>query len=1030
MESFLASLVKDTRIGPYAVYRGAAPARPARLEEPSVPWPPGAREALDALGIERLYAHQAEALERAVRGQNVLLATPTASGKTLAYLMAFLAARRHDAGARAIFLYPLKALARDQLAVVRRVLAPLGYSAAEAAEVYDGDTPEALRRRIRRAPPAVILTNPDMLHLGILPSHDTWGGFLAQLGLVVVDEAHVYRGIFGAHVHHTLRRLLRLARHHGARPLVMAGSATIGEPQAFVETLTGEPFAAIRDSGAPAALRHVLFLDPRGESPYTIATRVVGQAVAAGHKTIAFTKARRITELMHQWLRQQRPELMPRIASYRSGYLPEERREIERRLFAGELTGVISTSALEAGIDVGGLDVCVLVGYPGSLANAWQRIGRTGRQDRESLAILIALPDALDHYVTRHPEHFFSGEFERVVLDPDNDRIADAHLEAAAAERSIDAADVIQLQGEHGLSRVHRLVAAGKLVEVEGDERWFALRRQPQRDIALRSAGTAYALKLRDGREIGSMDEARAWFEGHPGAIYLHAGQTYRALSLDRETRTITLEPADVDYFTQVYARKETEILETFEERPLGAGRLAWGRVRVTTFIEGYGKRRLFGQEEISRHPLDAPPQVLETVSFWVVFPDELLPQLVADEYHPAGSLHAAEHASIGLFPLLAICDRWDLGGISYAHHPQFDRPAIFIYDGWPGGVGLARTGFARAEELFGRTRALIAACPCEDGCPACVHSPKCGSGNSPLDKLGALVVLGVATGEVVPRAVPLPDGAVASALATHRTKAHAGVRGGRALPDDFFADVPDGGGDAPGDRNAGSSARRGRPPSRPVDPLDDLGPARRPAPTVLTADDWPAGLPLPADLLKADEGRWIFFDLETLRGADEVGGWDRIRDMGLALAVTLDAATGLFSTWFERDADALADRLLGADRVVGFNLDRFDLTVLEAYAGPRIRQVRSLDLLTLIYRRLGFRVGLGHLAQETLGAPKLADGLQSLAWVREGRLDLVEPYCRADVRLTAALWAHGRVRGHVLFRNREGLRGKVPVGW
>ncbi len=456
MESFLASLVKDTRIGPYAVYRGVAPARPARWAEPAVAWPAGAREALDALGIDRLYAHQAEALELAVRGRNVLLATPTASGKTLAYLLAFLAARQRDPGARAIFLYPLKALARDQLAVVRRVLAPLGYSAAEAAEVYDGDTPEALRRRIRRAPPAVILTNPDMLHLGILPSHDTWGGFLAQLGLVVVDEAHVYRGIFGAHVHHTLRRLLRLARHHGAHPLVMAGSATIGEPQAFVETLTGEPFAAIRDSGAPAALRHVLFLDPRGESPYTIATRVVGEAVAAGHKTIAFTKARRITELMHQWLRQQRPELMPRIASYRSGYLPEERREIERRLFAGELTGVISTSALEAGIDVGGLDVCVLVGYPGSLANAWQRIGRTGRQDRESLAVLIALPDALDHYVTRHPEHFFSGEFERVVLDPENDSIADAHLEAAAAERSIDAADVIQLQGERGMERVQR----------------------------------------------------------------------------------------------------------------------------------------------------------------------------------------------------------------------------------------------------------------------------------------------------------------------------------------------------------------------------------------------------------------------------------------------------------------------------------------------------------------------------------------------------------------------------------------------
>jgi len=1002
MEPFLDSLVKDRGVGPFAVYRGAATARPAAFAKPTTPWPAGAREALDALGIARLYAHQAEALERTARGENVLLATPTASGKTLAYLLALLAARERDPGARAIFLYPLKALARDQLTVVRRFLGALGLSAAEAAEVYDGDTPETLRRKVRRAPPAVILTNPDMLHLGILPAHDTWSGFLAQLGLVVVDEAHVYRGIFGAHVHHTLRRLVRLARHHGSIPRLMAGSATIGEPGTFIETLTGEPFAAIRTSGAPAALRHVLFLDPRGESPYTIATRVFAAAVSEGHKTIAFTKARRITELMHQWLRQSRPDLTPRIASYRSGYLPQERREIERRLFSGELSGVISTSALEAGIDVGGLDVCVLVGYPGSLANAWQRIGRTGRQDRESLAVLVALPDALDHYVTRHPEHFFSGEFERVVLDPENDPIADAHLEAAAAERSIDAADVIQLHGDGGLDRVRRLVGTGKLIEVDGDERWFALRRQPQRDIALRSAGTAYALKLRDGREIGTLDEARAWFEGHPGAIYLHAGQTYRALTLDRESRTIVLEPCEVDYFTQVYARKETEILETCEEREIGGARLGWGRVRVTTFIEGYGKRRIFGQEEISRHPLDAPPQVLETVSFWVVFPETLLPHLVGNEFHPAGSLHAAEHASIGLFPLLAICDRWDLGGISYAHHPQFDRPAIFVYDGWPGGVGLARTGYRRAEELFGRTRALIADCPCEDGCPACVHSPKCGSGNSPLDKLGALVVLGVATGEVMPDAPALADGRLEAALATHRSKAHAGVRGGGDLPPDFFA-APE--------------------PAVPSGPLPE-----EPAPDV--PDAWPADLPRPADLIRPEEGHWLFFDLETLRGADEVGGWSNIAGMGLALAVTYDAVSGLYRTWYERDAEALGEFLLAADQVVGFNLDRFDLTVMEAYCGPRIRKVKSLDLLTALYRRLGFRVGLGHLAQETLGAPKLADGLQSLAWVRQGRLDLVEPYCRADVLLTAALWAHGRFRGHVMFRNREGLRGKIPVSW
>jgi DEAD/DEAH box helicase domain-containing protein len=1005
MRSFVESLRRDPRLGRHLVYVGSAPAQPARYARPEAGLSDEARLACRALGIDSLYEHQARCADLVAEGRNVLLATPTASGKTLAYLLAFLAMRRENPDARAVFVYPLKALARDQLGAVRRFLAPLGLEGERAAAVYDGDTAEATRRKVRRSPPAVLLTNPDMLHLGIVPSHETWARFLENLALVGVDEAHVYRGVFGAHVHHVLRRLIRVARLHGGRPRLVAGSATIGAPQSFIETLTGEPFEVVSRSGAPTTTRHVVFFAPDAVSPYTVATRAMARAIRAGHKTIAFTKARRITELMHQWLRRQEPELASRVASYRAGYLPEERRDIERRLFSDRLAGVVSTSALEAGIDVGGLDVCVLVGYPGSLARAWQRIGRAGRSDRESLAVLVAMPDALDRFVVRHPELFFSGEFEEVVLDPDNDAIADAHLVAAGAEHSLDPDDARLLGGGKGEARVQRLVQSGRLVEAHGEERWFSTRRRPQRDIALRAAGTPYSLRLAgSGRHLGTLDEGRAWFEGHPGAIYLHAGQTFRVLSLDRDERLVTMEAADVDYFTQTFARKETEILETFDERQLGDARLVRGRLRVTTQIEGYAKRRLYTQEEISRHEIpDVPPLVLETVGFWASFPRALLHDLVARERHPAGSLHALEHATIGLFPLLAICDRWDLGGISYAQHPQLGAPAVFVYDGFAGGLGLAKTGWERADELFERTLRHVSECPCEDGCPSCVISPKCGSGNHPLDKGGAVEVLEVLAGRRSIEGRGASEGDVDAALSRHRRVAHPGVRGG---------DVPM---ELRGAAGAGGAGERR---TEEGEPSNGEGFA------------WPADLPRPERLLAQDEGRWLFFDLETLRSAEDVGGWHRIADMGLALGVTLDASTGTFRTWGADDAEALVDELVAADRVVGFNLDRFDIEVLAGLVGPRVREARTLDMLGVIRESIGFRLKLAHLGEVTLGAGKSADGLQSLAWVREGRMDLVERYCRDDVALTAALWAYGRENGYVLFRSREGLTGRIRVSW
>ncbi len=1004
VKRLLESLLADPRIGEHAVYQGLEPARQAAYGVPAGGLPSSSLVGMAALGVERLYSHQAEAAELAAKGENLLLATPTASGKTLAFLLALDRARQADPDARGLFLYPLKALARDQLATIQRFFAAADLTPEQAAAVYDGDTPQALRRRIRRLPPAVLVTNPDMLHLGIIPSHDAWAGFLSKLAWIAVDEAHVYRGVFGAHVHHVLRRLLRLARDYGADPRIVAGSATIGEPEAFIETLTGEPCRVVRESGAGAAARHVLFLRPDAVSPYTVATRVVARAVEAGHRTIAFTKARRITELMQRWLAEGFPQVARRVASYRSGYLPEERRRIEQRLFSGQLGGVISTSALEAGIDVGGLDVCVLVGYPGSLATAWQRIGRAGRGARRSLAVLVALPDALDHFVVRHPEHFFSGEFERVVLDPQNDTIADAHFQAAASERSLDVAAARTLGGEAGPERVLRLEQEGKLIRAHEEERWFSLRRRPQREIHLRSAGQTYRLlRAGDERLLGTLEEGRAWHEGHPGAIYLHGGQTWQVIDFDEEKREIHLESASVDYFTQVFARKETEILERGEERPLGPGRVVWGRLKVTTQVEGYSRRRIFGQEEISRHVLEAPPQVMETVGFWFEAPENLAGHLVGRDFHPVGALHAVEHAAIGLFPLLALCDRWDLGGISYAQHPQVGGPAVFVYDAWPGGVGLARAGFRRAQELFERTRTLVAECECEGGCPACVYSPKCGSGNHPLDKQGAVEVLDVMLGRSVidPSRVADPT----AALAAHRRVVHAGVRGGGALEVESCA------------------AEAGEPPVPPAEAAPDGGGR-------LEDHPWPEGVPSLGELLGPDEGRWLFFDIETLRSAEDVGGWGKIDRMGCALAVCLDARSGELRSYFESDVSRLVDELLAADRVVGFNSERFDLTVLEGYEGSRVRGVCSLDLLAEIKQRVGRRFSLAHLAEQTLGASKTADGLQSLEWVKQGRYDLIEKYCRADVALTAALWAYGRHHGYLLCRSRDGHLGRVPVRW
>jgi len=884
--------------------------------------------------------------------------TPTASGKSLIYVLPSLEAVCRDPEARALYLFPYKALEQDQLATLAGLVEKAGMADRVTMSIYDGDTPQKDRRKIRAKPPSVLITNPDMLHMGILAYHDEWREFFANLRTVVVDELHVYRGIFGSHFHHVMRRLARVCRRHGAAPRFIVSSATIGNPADFAATLLGVPVEVISDSGAPRSGQHFLFVNPAGGSPYTAATLLIIECVRAGMRTIAFTKARRITELLTSWISGTAPELMPSIASYRAGYLPSERRAIESRLARGDLMGVISTSALEHGIDIGGLDACILVGYPGSITSSWQRIGRVGRSDRESLVAFVALPDALDQYFMSNPPEFFGRGFENVSVDPANPVIASQHLLCAGAEIPLTPHDSA-VYPESTMGLVEPLVREGRMVEDASGGAWYSLRRSPQRDVNLRAIGAGYTIVHESTqRTIGTVDGVRAFVECHEGALYLHQGQQFEVVELDRDRRRVMVRRVERDYYTQVLSEKETEILEVMASRRTAGYRVSLGRLRVTQEFKEYVRRRISDQQKLSSHPLDLPPLVYETVGMWWEIPDAVKEEATARELHYMGSIHASEHAAISLFPLLTICDRNDIGGISYPLHPQTSTSAVFIYDGFPGGIGLAAKGFEQVERLLDRTLSLISQCPCDIGCPSCIHSPKCGSGNHPLDKPGAIFVLE-------------------------------------------------------------SLVRPSRPAVVPSRPPADPAPVRK--------------APSPSDsrATASDAGRRIlYFDLETRRSAEEVGGWDRISDMGLALAVVYDEAAGEYRTYLEEDVDRLIIDLMSADRVVGFNVKRFDYAVLRGYRDAAFGRIPTCDMLEEIHRRLGFRLRLDHLAEVTLGCNKSADGLQSLEWFKQGRMDLIEEYCRKDVDITRRLYLYGKDKGYLLYRDRNQRAMRVQVSW
>ncbi|AGI89071.1 ATP-dependent RNA helicase [Streptomyces albidoflavus] len=719
--------------------------------------------AVQKAGIPDPWAHQAAVAEHALDGQSVIVATGTASGKSLAYLVPVLSSLLDGAeapngrGATALYLSPTKALAADQLRAVKELSAPLGNAVRPA--VYDGDTPVEEREWIRQYA-NLVLTNPDMLHRGILPSHPRWSSFLRALRYVVIDESHTYRGVFGSHVAQVIRRLRRLCARYGADPVFLLASATAAEPAVAAGRLTGLPVSAVDDDASPRgelvfALWEPPLTEHHGENGAPV--RRTATAETAGLltdlavqsvRTVAFVGSRRGAELISVITQERLAEvdrsLARRVAAYRGGYLPEERRALERALHSGDLLGLAATTALELGVDVSGLDAVLICGYPGTRASLWQQAGRAGRSGQGALAVMVARDDPLDTYLVHHPEAIFDQPVESTVLDPDNPYVLAPHLCAAAAELPLTEED-LALFGPATRELLPQLEAA-KLLRRRAHG-WHWTRRESAADLAdIRGGGgrPVQIVEVGTGRLLGTVDANAAHGSVHTGAVHLHQGRTYLVRDLDLEDSVALVEQATPSYSTTARDTTAISVLETDAEIPWGDGRLCYGSVEVTNQVVSFLRRRLITGEVLGETKLDLPPRTLRTRAVWWTVTEDQLDAARINPEQLGGALHAAEHASIGMLPLFATCDRRDIGGVSIPLHPDTLLPTVFVYDGHPGGAGFAERGFHTARQWLAATREAIDACECEAGCPSCIQSPKCGNGNEPLHKRAALRLLTV----------------------------------------------------------------------------------------------------------------------------------------------------------------------------------------------------------------------------------------------------------------------------------------------
>ena len=955
IRGYLVAMRASPRFGPQVVHVEEMKGNTAIYGQLDAPWRQGIDRLLDSLATHGLFFHQAEAINHIRSGGSVVTATQTASGKSLVYNLPVFEHVLANPGDHALYLFPLKALAQDQLRAIDAMRSLLPSPHDLSAAIYDGDTSAYKRKKIREMPPNILISNPDILHLALLGYHEIWAPFWSRLKFVVLDEIHTYRGVFGSHMAWTIRRLKRICRHYGSEPVFILSSATIGNPDQFARSLIDQPVHCVTASGAPQGDKTFVFFDPH-DSPAYAASQLLEAALKRGLRTIVYTQSRKMTELISMWTSAKLGDLRDKLTAYRAGFLPGERREIESKLSSGELLGVVSTSALELGIDIGELEICILVGYPGSVMATWQRGGRVGRRQDDSLVVLVAQEDALDKHFMAHPADFFGREVEAAVINPKNREIVKRHLACAAAELPLGSQEQI-CAGKTVRAALNDLVLSGELLAGEKGDCFYSKRKYPQRQVDLRGGGASFAIvDLSADEVLGDVDGGRCFKECYPGAVFLQRGRTLLVEQLDLEGYRVGVRERKVHYFTKALSQKSTEILEVYGTKSGTNYRASLGYLRVTDRVTGYERRLTRGQRLLGRHSLDLPPDIFETEGLWLEIPAHIQAACVREQRHFMGGIHALEHAGIGIFPLLVLCDRNDIGGISIPFHPQTGGAAVFIYDGYAGGIGLSRQAYEHIDLLLDKTFQVIRDCPCETGCPSCVHSPKCGSGNRPIDKEAARFLL---------EALLSPAG----------------------MP--------------------GGSRKNNIQPSL----------------------AWEGETQVRQDFLKKIilPGHYVVFDLETQRSAAEVGGWHRADKMGISVGVVYDSKEDAFFTYLEAEIEQLVEHLHRCQLVVGFNNKRFDNTVLSAYTTRDLSRLKTLDILEIVKKRLGYRLSLNRLAEHTLGIRKSADGLLALKWYKQGEIDKIIEYCRSDVLITRDLLLYACEKGYLLFENKAGQVVRCP---
>jgi DEAD/DEAH box helicase domain-containing protein len=752
---FLEKLRRSPDYGNQIVHVEELARREARYGELREPFPGALNTALQGLEICDLYAHQAKCVEAVRAGRNVAVVTSTASGKTLSYTLPVLERLLQRPGATALFLYPTKALAQDQLRGLLRIaeLSP-GIASVLRTGTYDGDTPSSTRRKLRDEG-NILLTNPDMLHAGILPYHAKWSHFLSHLEFVVIDEIHAYRGIFGSNVANVVRRLRRVCRHYESEPQFLLCSATIANPRDFAQKLIGEPVELVADDGSPRGPKKFVlwnppFLDTANmdrRSSNVEAHGLMTELVKARVQTICFSKARVVAELIHRYtqeaLTREKPELANLVRPYRGGYLPKERREIEKALFAGELLGVSSTNALELGIDIGSLDASIVVGFPSTIASLWQQAGRAGRGQEEAVTFFVAYNDPIDQYLMRHPEYLFAQSPESAVIDPENPYILSGHLQCAAFELPLESGDRAYF-GDITEDLRRLLEHHGRVRRVD-DRSYWANTDFPSRAVSLRhmsddtytiievppdtGRGSAYRPQTGpafqppgDAHVIGNVDASSALELLYPEAVYLHDGETFVVRHLDLEGKSAYVERREVDYYTTPVLEQSVLLRDTREKGEWAGAPIGFGDATVTWFTAFFKKIQFFSIDSIGYGNLDLPPQNIDTTTFWITIPPELRRAVKLAGKNPIEGLVGVRNLLVSVIPLYAMCDRADIGGV--VDSKNLGMPTIFMYDRYPGGLGFVEHAFRRPSEIFASCRELVGECPCGSGCPSCVGLP------------------------------------------------------------------------------------------------------------------------------------------------------------------------------------------------------------------------------------------------------------------------------------------------------------------